>query len=106
MMFSQPCDQYVCDESVLWALNPVLILHADQEQNCSTSTVRMVGSSRANLFASCAAGVSAQLGGLSGAGQRGAAMPRSAFLPRLSGLPPRGGRHLPYKHGHPEQTAL
>ena len=66
MMFSQPFDQYVCDETVRDALNLVLILHADHEQNCSTSTVRMVGSSRANLFASCAAGVCALWGPLHG----------------------------------------
>jgi citrate synthase len=48
------------------ALNLVLILHADHEQNCSTSTVRMVGSSQANLFASCAAGVCALWGPLHG----------------------------------------
>ena len=66
MMFSQPFDQYVCDETIRDALNLVLILHADHEQNCSTSTVRMVGSSQANLFASCAAGVCALWGPLHG----------------------------------------
>ena len=66
MMFSQPFDQYVCDETVRDALNLVLILQADHEQNCSPSTVRMVGSSRANLFASCAAGVCALWGPLHG----------------------------------------
>ena len=66
MMFSQPYDQYVCDDRVRDALNLVLILHADHEQNCSTSTVRMVGSSQANLFASCAAGVCALWGPLHG----------------------------------------
>lgn len=66
MMFSQPYAQYECDETVRDALNLVLILHADHEQNCSTSTVRMVGSSQANLFASCAAGVCALWGPLHG----------------------------------------
>jgi citrate synthase len=66
MMFSQPYRQYVCDDAVRDALNLLLILHADHEQNCSTSTVRMVGSSRANLFASCAAGVCALWGPLHG----------------------------------------
>jgi len=66
MMFSQPYSQYICDESIRDALNLVLILHADHEQNCSTSTVRMVGSSKANLFASCAAGVCALWGPLHG----------------------------------------
>ncbi len=59
MMFSQPYQQYAMDEDIISALNLLFILHADHEQNCSTSTVRMVGSSGANLFASCAAGVSA-----------------------------------------------
>jgi citrate synthase len=62
MMFSMPYEQYIGDEVVRHALNLVLILHADHEQNCSTSTVRMVGSSQANLFASCAAGVCALWG--------------------------------------------
>ncbi len=66
MMFSQPYQQSICEEAVRDALNLVLILHADHEQNCSTSTVRMVGSSQANLFASCAAGVCALWGPLHG----------------------------------------
>jgi citrate synthase len=66
MMFTQPYNQFICDDSVRDALNLVLILHADHEQNCSTSTVRMVGSSKANLFASCAAGVCALWGPLHG----------------------------------------
>jgi len=66
MMFSQPYQQYECSEAVNTALSLLLILHADHEQNCSTSTVRMVGSSQANLFASCSAGVSALWGPLHG----------------------------------------
>ena len=66
MMFSVPCGRYEIDEDVVDALNKILILHADHEQNCSTSTVRMVGSSGANLFASCAAGVCALWGPLHG----------------------------------------
>ncbi len=66
MMFSQPYQRYESDAEVRRALNLILILHADHEQNCSTSTVRMVGSSKANLFASCAAGVSALWGPLHG----------------------------------------
>ncbi|MGC8741620.1 MAG: citrate synthase [Candidatus Sumerlaeaceae bacterium] len=66
MMFSMPYAEYEVPEEVEDALNLVLILHADHEQNCSTSTVRMVGSSRANLFASCAAGVCALWGPLHG----------------------------------------
>jgi citrate synthase len=66
MMFSQPYEQYECSETIRNALTLILILHADHEQNCSTSTVRMVGSSQANVFASCAAGVSALWGPLHG----------------------------------------
>jgi citrate synthase len=66
MMFSQPYEQHVCEPIVRDALNLILLLHADHEQNCSTSTVRMVGSSQANLFASCAAGVCALWGPLHG----------------------------------------
>ena len=66
MMFSIPYQQYVVTPEIEDALNLIFILHADHEQNCSTSTVRMVGSSRANLFASCAAGVSALWGPLHG----------------------------------------
>ena len=66
MMFSEPHAPAETDEIVRLAFNLVLILHADHEQNCSTSTVRMVGSSGANLFASCAAGVCALWGPLHG----------------------------------------
>jgi citrate synthase len=66
MMFSQPYEEYICNEVTQDALNLLLILHADHEQNCSTSTVRMVGSSQANLFTSCASGVSALWGPLHG----------------------------------------
>jgi citrate synthase len=66
MMFSMPYDQYLVDPVIEDAMNLVFILHADHEQNCSTSTVRLVGSSRANLFASCAAGVCALWGPLHG----------------------------------------
>lgn len=66
MMFSKPYDQFICDDLIREALNLILILHADHEQNCSTSSVRMVGSSQANLFASCSAGISALWGPLHG----------------------------------------
>ncbi len=66
MMFSLPYQQYVVTDEIQDALNLLFILHADHEQNCSTSTVRVVGSSHANLFASCAAGVSALWGPLHG----------------------------------------
>jgi citrate synthase len=66
MMFSLPYRQYVVTPEIEDALNLVFILHADHEQNCSSSTVRVVGSARANLFASCAAGVCALWGPLHG----------------------------------------
>ena len=66
MMFSLPYKQYIVTPEVEDALNLIFILHADHEQNCSTSTVRTVGSARANLFASCAAGVCALWGPLHG----------------------------------------
>lgn len=66
MMFSIPYRQYIVTPEIEDALNLIFILHADHEQNCSTSTVRTVGSARANLFASCAAGVSALWGPLHG----------------------------------------
>jgi len=66
MMFSIPYKQYVVPREIEDALNLIFILHADHEQNCSTSTVRAVGSARANLFASCAAGVCALWGRLHG----------------------------------------
>ena len=66
LMFSIPYQQYIVGSEIEDAMNLVLILHADHEQNCSTSTVRTVGSARANLFASCAAGVSALWGPLHG----------------------------------------
>jgi citrate synthase len=66
MMFATPCEEYEVDALLARALDLLLILHADHEQNCSTSTVRMVGSSRANLFASISAGISALWGPLHG----------------------------------------
>jgi citrate synthase len=66
MMFSVPAEPYEIDDDLVKALNLLLILHADHEQNCSTSTVRMVGSSQANLFAAVAAGILALWGPLHG----------------------------------------
>jgi citrate synthase len=66
MMFSIPFEEYEPDPDIVAALQLILVLHADHEQNCSTSTVRMVASSGANLFASCAAGVCALWGPLHG----------------------------------------
>lgn len=62
MMFGTPAEEYQMDPDYVKALNVLLILHADHEQNCSTSTVRLVGSSDANLFASIAAGICALWG--------------------------------------------
>jgi len=66
MMFSKPNEEYTINPIVRDALNKLLILHADHEQNCSTSTVRIVGSSHAGLFASLSAGISALWGPLHG----------------------------------------
>ncbi len=66
MMFSVPSEEYEVNEDVAKALDLLLILHADHEQNCSASTVRMVGSSHANLYASISAGISALWGPLHG----------------------------------------
>jgi citrate synthase len=66
MMFGNPCEDYVVDPVQARAVDLLFILHADHEQNCSTSTVRMVGSSMANLYASISAGISALWGPLHG----------------------------------------
>jgi citrate synthase len=66
MMFAVPAEPYAPDPDVARALRILLILHADHEQNCSTSTVRLVGSSHANLYASISAGISALWGPLHG----------------------------------------
>ncbi|MCC1484673.1 citrate synthase [Winogradskyella immobilis] len=66
MMFCKPNESYVQNEIVVNALDKLLILHADHEQNCSTSTVRIVGSSHAGLFASLSSGISALWGPLHG----------------------------------------
>ena len=66
MMFSVPSEPYSVDPDFVEALNMLLIVHADHEQNCSTSTVRVVGSADANLFASISAGICALWGPLHG----------------------------------------
>ena len=66
MLFSMPYEDFDLKPEVVKALDMIFLLHADHEQNCSTSTVRMVASSQANLFASCAAGVCALWGPLHG----------------------------------------
>jgi citrate synthase len=66
MTFGWPAEPYEVDPTITKALDMLLILHADHEQNCSTSTVRMVGSAHANLFASVSAGINALFGPLHG----------------------------------------
>ena len=66
MMFKKPSQEYIKNKVIIDALDKLLILHADHEQNCSTSTVRIVGSSHAGLFASLSAGISALWGPLHG----------------------------------------
>lgn len=62
MMFSVPAEDYSIDPEIVKALNLLLILHADHEQNCSTSTVRLVGSSLANIYAAISSGICALWG--------------------------------------------
>jgi len=71
MMFDSPVKPYEIDDDIVNALNTFWILHADHEQNCSTSAVRTVGSSRANLYASISAGVAALWGPLHGGANQG-----------------------------------
>jgi citrate synthase len=66
MMFAVPSEPYIGDPDAIRALRILLVLHGDHEQNCSTSTVRMVGSSHANLYASISAGIAALWGPLHG----------------------------------------
>ena len=66
MMFAVPAEPYEVDPEITKALDLLLILHADHEQNCSASTVRVVGSSMANVYASVASGILALWGPLHG----------------------------------------
>jgi citrate synthase len=84
MTFGVPAEDYVVNPIASKALNLLFLLHADHEQNCSTSTVRMVGSSNANLFVSVAAGVSALFGPLHGGANQ-------AVLEMLEGIQSDGG---------------
>ena len=84
MMFEKPGKKYNVDQSVIDALDKLLILHADHEQNCSASTVRMVGSSHAGLFASISAGISALWGPLHGGANQ-------AVIEMLEGIKQDGG---------------
>ncbi|AIJ26300.1 citrate synthase [Amycolatopsis methanolica] len=84
MTFGLPAEPYEVDPEVAKALDLLFILHADHEQNCSTSTVRLVGSSEANLFASISAGIMALFGPLHGGAN-------SAVLEMLNGIKAEGG---------------
>jgi len=72
MMFAVPSEPYEVSPTIVHALKQILILHADHEQNCSTSTVRLVGSSDANIYASIAGGIDALWGPLHGAANQAA----------------------------------
>ncbi len=84
MTFGVPAEDYVVNPVASKALNLLFLLHADHEQNCSTSTVRMVGSSNANLFVSISAGVAALFGPLHGGANQ-------AVLDMLAGIQAEGG---------------
>lgn len=84
MMFEKPNEEYTQNPILVNALDKLLILHADHEQNCSTSTVRIVGSSHAGLFASLSAGISALWGPLHGGANQ-------AVLEMLEGIKEDGG---------------
>ena len=84
MTFGVPAEEYVVNPVESKALNLLFLLHADHEQNCSTSTVRMVGSSNANLFVSISAGVAALFGPLHGGANQ-------AVLEMLEGIQADGG---------------
>src|SRR6478672_8272994 len=84
MTFGFPAEPYDLDPVMVKALDQLLILHADHEQNCSTSTVRLVGSSHANLFASVSAGINALFGPLHGGANQ-------AVLEMLEGIQADGG---------------
>ena len=84
MMFKSPSGEYVSNPVITDAMDKLLILHADHEQNCSTSTVRIVGSSHAGLFASISAGISALWGPLHGGANQ-------AVIEMLEGIREDGG---------------
>ncbi len=84
LLFKKPSAEYKQNDVVIDALDKLLILHADHEQNCSTSTVRIVGSSHAGLFASISAGISALWGPLHGGANQ-------AVLEMLEGIKQDGG---------------
>ena len=89
MMFTTPMQRYEADEVIRKALDVLFITHADHEQNCSTSTVRMVGSSKANLFASISAGICALWGPLHGGANQ-------AVIEMLEAIHEDGGSYKKY----------
>ncbi len=89
MMFATPAERYEVDPVVSGALDKLLILHADHEQNCSTSTVRIVGSSQASLYSSISAGISALWGPLHGGANQ-------AVIEMLEGIRASGGNTKKY----------
>jgi citrate synthase len=89
MMFQLPNEKYKVNKTIIEALDKLLILHADHEQNCSTSTVRIVGSSHAGLFASISAGVSALWGPLHGGANQ-------AVIEMLEAIKEDGGDYQKY----------
>ncbi|HXH95085.1 MAG TPA: citrate synthase [Thermoanaerobaculia bacterium] len=120
MMFAVPAEGYKVTAAIDRALNLLLILHADHEQNCSTSTVRMVGSSGANLFASISAGICALWGPLHGGANqqviemlqqiRESGQSARTFVERAkqkdSGFKLMGFGHRVYKNFDPRATIL
>ena len=92
LTFGVPAEAYEVDPVIAKALDMLLVLHADHEQNCSTSTVRMVGSSHANLFASVSAGVNALFGPLHGGANQ-------AVLTMLAEIEAERGRRRPTSSG-------
>jgi citrate synthase len=120
MMFAVPAEDYIVSQAIDRALNLLLILHADHEQNCSTSTVRMVGSSGANLFASISAGICALWGPLHGGANqqviemlqqiRESDQSAETFVERAkqkgSGFKLMGFGHRVYKNFDPRATIL
>ncbi len=89
MMFDSPVRPYVIDEDLVQALNVFWILHADHEQNCSTSAVRLVGSARVNLYAAISAGIAALWGPLHGGANQ-------AVVEMLQQIYENGGDPAPY----------
>src|SRR4051794_41530947 len=88
MTFGFPAEPYEVDPELAKALDMLFVLHADHEQNCSTSTVRLVGSSQANLFASVSAGINALFGPLHGGANEAVLEMLEAVKARRGGLPP------------------